>query len=1363
MKKGVLRMLLAAILLLVMVVAEGPVAFAQEENPSDHTDHCVCGVTVENTGRHVCQVMNWQPWTGQWTDGGYYYLTEDVELGYTSIAAGSSLTICLNGYDLTGKSSGRIFDIYGTLNICDHKTEGGYVGTITGTQSGASLATVFYLRSGGIFNLYGGNMTTQNSAVQATVGVIAGTMNLYDGKIYGGVATGEGTGVGGGNLAVFGGTLNMYGGEIADGKALDSVGGNVFVNSAAGVLNVYAGTITGGEASQGKDVYSKANVSAGTSADLGDIAFSSGKGLAYVHDNTHCICGTNAKDLGDHSCVFVQWEPWTGEWTSGGHYYLTEDVTTWSLQTVNAGESLTICLNGHDITAPTNLYRMFAVAGTLNICDHASENGYSGDVVSTFGGSSSSMGHVVYVKDGGVFNLFGGNLTAQGEANQGCVVAVNSSSTCNLYAGKIYGGTVRTENDGVGGGNVAVLNTGSFYMYGGQITEGSSNQNGGNVFVNSNRATFQMFGGMITEGEAVNGGNLYVVNAAIQDAEISGGSATGNGGDLYIGGETTITDSLISGGNANRGGNVYVAGNCRIENSLLLTQNGVTGRVAYIAPGGKMTLKNSEGKDLSASGTCIWNVGILALEGNVCINEDAPNALDIMVDGRNNSGAYMEIGELTQCDAAFNVRRWENGNAETEGLLAVGAKGSDTYTVFRAAMGDYAIAYKDGELHLAQTAVVARNNKGELLSKYADIADALSDTVTQNIAYFAAKKDLTGGSLNRSVLFDLAGFAWTDVVISEGVEVMFMDSTTDDYDISDGFGTVTLSAVNQGSIAALTHIEGTGDAARSYVTVLENGSYSFHRYAMSITHVSLQPSQAALGYKAHFRGDTMVKNAVQGFGYDLWITNSAVKTCTMSGDSFADGKVISLRLKNILSDNAAVSKIGATAEIYGDVFICFKDGTVAKSAMVQTSLRSVLKQVNDSLTNYTETQIQAVQSLCETYLQYMDNWDIANILSWPICPMAVPQYTFTQTPSTDELRQKAVKAMADMLNVQWTVDRDYTYDYVNASGTVERTFAFNTGIQYAGLPYSNANSSLAQWYEFYDPATGKLHIEGDTQQMNDLVGNTCAGSVCAAWLTVCDSVSGYCGTGHMVPKYGFLPVGGYTIPEGLDSYDSCSTMQICENNGSDVMYQAYTHILPADALVSTKDVHAIMAIESAHVEYFLGRLNPYMSYIIIQDQRGGGPEGFYEAKIGDTTVHYSGRTSYKYTFYELYQLGYIPVTTAEFMGVDTYQMPKVTFSMTNPSVSTVAAGYITSNYPICVAKMVLVDEKGEETVVERVLLDKLDIGTGLARRFLLSQFQVKPGSDALATWMEDGKSYTLCYRVRVSNCEEYTVVSVPLS
>ena len=187
-------------------------------------------------------------------------------------------------------------------------------------------------------------------------------------------------------------------------------------------------------------------------------------------------------------------------------------------------------------------------------------------------------------------------------------------------------------------------------------------------------------------------------------------------------------------------------------------------------------------------------------------------------------------------------------------------------------------------------------------------------------------------------------------------------------------------------------------------------------------------------------------------------------------------------------------------------------------------------------------------------------------------PMEYPNYTFDGTPTTDELRQMAVQAMQDMLSIQWSVGK---FVYYNKSGSVSgKFFSHVPEVIYAGMPYTNGASGLVQWMEFYDTETGRFSFEGTGAELNDLLGNSCAACVSSAWMTVCNSaVKGSSATYYMTPMNGYLPVGPYQSNYGISGYEQYPTDRICADNGQEVMYASYAAILPADALVSTPDVH----------------------------------------------------------------------------------------------------------------------------------------------------------------------------------------------
>ena len=374
-------------------------------------------------------------------------------------------------------------------------------------------------------------------------------------------------------------------------------------------------------------------------------------------------------------------------------------------------------------------------------------------------------------------------------------------------------------------------------------------------------------------------------------------------------------------------------------------------------------------------------------------------------------------------------------------------------------------------------------------------------------------------------------------------------------------------------------------------------------------------------------------------------------------------------------------------------------------------------------------------------------------------PMEYPDYTFDHTPSPEELRQMAVKAMLDQLSVQFSVGK-FMY-YKKASGSVSnKFFSYVPEVTYAGMPYTNGSSGLVQWMEFYDTETGRFVFNGTGEELDSTLGNSCAACIGSAWYTVCTSIKERFSTYYMTPSNGCIPVGPYQSNYTITDYRQYTTDLICADNGQEIMYQSYAAILPADGLISSPDVHAIMAIEPAHVVYNEdGTINGQESTVTIADQRAGDGALFYvlEDENGNE-VSYSGRVNYDYTFEELWKLSYIPVTTAEFLGTQPYVAPDVKF--TQSSGKELISGIVETNYPIRVLRSVLVDEAGNRTLVDRVLLNNTHISKGQAYHYNTLEMNVVLTEENVKAFMEDGKTYSLCLEVAISNGQNVTLAQV---
>ena len=233
---------------------------------------------------------------------------------------------------------------------------------------------------------------------------------------------------------------------------------------------------------------------------------------------------------------------------------LTKDIVMTKAVTVNNGNSLTIDLNGHTLTAAANSQAFRIQGGALTIEDSIGTGVIQGSGTVTGNGGAIWMsssdsnnaltltggtirgftatdGGGVYV-DGGSFEMSGGTISACNATNAGGGVHVSSGSF-DMSDGSIENCTAHE------GAGVKVYassgETASFSMTGGEIQ--NCNTDGVSIYaIGSGTSEFTMTGGTIED----NGGyGVWVDNGS---AVMSGGSVKGSERyDIYIGSRATLT------------------------------------------------------------------------------------------------------------------------------------------------------------------------------------------------------------------------------------------------------------------------------------------------------------------------------------------------------------------------------------------------------------------------------------------------------------------------------------------------------------------------------------------------------------------------------------------------------------------------------------------------------------------------------------------------------------------------------------------------------------------------------------------------------------------------------------------------------
>ena len=258
-------------------------------------------------------------------------------------------------------------------------------------------------------------------------------------------------------------------------------------------------------------------------------------------------------------------------------------------------------------------------------------------------------------------------------------------------------------------------------------------------------------------------------------------------------------------------------------------------------------------------------------------------------------------------------------------------------------------------------AAFAAAGEGGFVKLTADVSQ--NATISTNLYL-----DLTGHNINGTV------------TVAKGATLYGMDSTTDDYDCSDGYGKISKI---EGNCAPhhKTELDSSVGKILRYLTVKEMGGTSFHRFYVGIQYVTLKPGVTGFGYTAIFGGDEMVKAALceeDAFGFSLWITEDRVSTNGLTRNDFVSGKTVTLRLKNYDIKNYGSNKVYAT------VYIKLADGTVISSAVYAYSMQDMLTVVNRDIASgkYSAQQILAVQKMLAPYSDIVSNWGIGDLLNW---------------------------------------------------------------------------------------------------------------------------------------------------------------------------------------------------------------------------------------------------------------------------------------------------------------------------------------------------------------------------------------------
>lgn len=358
-------------------------------------------------------------------------------------------------------------------------------------------------------------------------------------------------------------------------------------------------------------------------------------------------------------------------------------------------------------------------------------------------------------------------------------------------------------------------------------------------------------------------------------------------------------------------------------------------------------------------------------------------------------------------------------------------------------------------------------------------------------------------------------------------------------------------------------------------------------------------------------------------------------------------------------------------------------------------------------------------------------------------PVATPEM------SEDQLRQLCISYMEMMTGVVWTADQSLSYSYPSAFAADDNGMLnLLSGNLYGGVPYTQAAGNLEAFFDYYDENTGVLAISRMNGNIDQKVGNNCGTAVFWAWQRVSSTIS-YYGTRQMNLSHGCIPVGSYTYDGSIENYYAISTKQICEDNGKDVMVASYAQLKPGDGVTMTvKGIggHARMVKEIEVVRDAAGKVDPDKSYVICLEQASGGGT----REIEDGMVHNIGSEN-KYSFTNLYQKYYLPVTIAELCGRATVQKGEAALPACQ-TLQELSDATLHGSYCIARVDVIVSDQNGEVFTATKMGSCKTE------DQYDFSMSKAIPPA-TLSRNLKKGESYTVTVEARLGNGESVTAFS----
>ena len=750
-----------------------------------------------------------------------------------------------------------------------------------------------------------------------------------------------------------------------------------------------------------------------------------------------------------HCDAQVSWTAFTvSQLSQSGHYYLTEDLPSFSQKNINA--DIVLDLQGCDITSSGRVF--FIQSGGVALLDSlggavvtapGAAKGHGGLIRNDGGNLQIYGGKYVLAADsnpyaGGLFYTSGATKIAGGVFNAGAynnesysgavLYKVNGAAALDISAGYFAGG--RAQN----GGTLYVGHSGVLTFTGGHFTDGSASASGGNLYILGTSAkpngSLSFAGVAITKGQAdTSAGNLnitYYKTAKVVDSYIAGGTTNDYGGNILSSANSAFVEyenCMILGGSAKRGGNLYSSG---LGSRARLTACQVWGGTAtgnggnllvnhgYLEFLGGSLLDGTAGADggnlysgagaSNESGTANYTKLLKDEKGNApfVAGGSAENGGNLFFSGvMHLNAAFINNGTATKgldlyyakasIQNVFNLGGDVTGNltvAVSESLLGSPVHGQPITGGTASALN--ASIHLEGDYGMPQICAY----EGDLMVAGAAVVSGEDSTgyATATVAADACKageyvKLFADARLNltRDAVVDLNGFTAT---VTGDYTLYGMDTV--------GSGKATWEAEPKTAEAF------TAPNGKLYVAITEGTEVTYHLLDMGITGAAIRPSVSGIYYTGSWSCDAALLSQIATYGVavdavceptDGFMENETTLYTTFDAEALVSGEnktgaIISGILKE--DRKAELNDAYGKMPVFAATYVTLRSGTTVVSRGVGYSLYSAMQAVETCAENDPAGFAHNIRPAGEFYRTWKDkgmgSWEFKRISIDPRCP-----------------------------------------------------------------------------------------------------------------------------------------------------------------------------------------------------------------------------------------------------------------------------------------------------------------------------------------------------------------------------------------